>query len=839
MLLQAPPGAGKTTRVPLALIGAIPGISELPGKILMLEPRRLATRAAAERLADQLQEAVGERIGYAVRHEQVRSPRTRVEVLTAGLFLRRLHADPDLEGTSCVVFDEFHERGRDSDLALTLVRDARQQLRTDLRLLLMSATLDLEALTDCLPDARLLSSEGRSYPVITHHQPPRPGERLHAVVKRALEDHALPLLDAEPPAGLGSPTVLVFLPGLREIKQCYRELEACTSLRGWQLCILHGLQSLERQTDALRPSAPGWSGRIVLATSIAESSLTLNGVRLVIDSGLSRRSRYDPGTGMEGLETVPASIASADQRRGRAGRQAPGQCVRLWSPSEQQRRPAQDPPELLRTDPLPLVLDLALWGAGLGEGLSWLEPPPRPALLDGRQQLIAMGALESSGRISPIGRLLAQLSTHPRLGMALLQARHWNCSSLGTDLVALLSERDPLSGIDNGCDLGARLHWLSSRSGERHGTIRRLSCLLQRQLDGLPDLPSHHLSRWGEVPPHSSQEQLAALLLATAFPEWIAQQRPGQPNRYLLRQGRGALLPDHDPLSHSNVLAVARLDLEGRDARIRLALPLSTSWLEALANREGSWEETVSWDSAQQRIRSERRLKLGALTIGSPQQTAPEDGQACSLLLERLQIDGLDILPWGRCSKQLQQRLDLAQRHLGHPWPLRSWKHLAAHPGSWLRDSLLGHHSWQSVQEADLMMALWGDLPWELQARLNQLLPETMAIPSGRAATLEYREGEVYLAVKLQEMFGCRQGPRVLNNTLPVTLELLSPAGHPLQRTQDLEGFWSGSYAAVRRDMRGRYPKHPWPDDPINAVATAATKRRIVQQQIKGRPKGR
>jgi ATP-dependent helicase HrpB len=826
VLLQAPPGAGKTTRVPLALLGAIPGIAGLEGSLVMLEPRRLATRAAAARLADHLGEPVGERIGYAVRHEQKRSSRTRVEVVTAGLFLRRLQADPELEGIDCVVFDEFHERGRDSDLALALVRDARNLVRPDLRLVLMSATLDLGALASRLPNATLLTSEGRAYPVDTHHLPPRPQEPLNRTVLRALETHALPLLDSQPPAGLGAPTVLVFLPGLREIDQCRRLIDTSTSLEHWEVCSLHGQQSLERQAAALRPCPSRWAGRIVLATSIAESSLTLNGVRLVIDSGLSRRSRYDPGTGMEGLETVPASLASAEQRRGRAGRQAPGRCVRLWSPAEQQRRPAQDPPELLRTDPQPLVLDLALWGAGLGDRLTWLDPPAAPALREGRQQLIDLGVLEGNGLCSPLGRQLARLGTHPRLGLALLQARHWNCSPLGADLAALLSERDPLNPQDHGSDLGTRLHWLTDRNGERQSAVRKLSHQLLRQLDALPPLlSSGPLERWGDTPDTSSREELTALLLATAFPGWIALPRPSQPGRYLLRQGRGAQLPAHDPLQQAQALAVARLDLDGADARIRLALPLPMRWLHQLAQREGSWQESVRWDPEQQRVRGERCWRLGALTIGTPQSCQADDHQTVALLLERLQSDGLEVLPWGPRSEQLQKRLDLMQQHHGSPWPLRSWKHLAAHPAAWLTACLQGHHSWHSVQESELIHALWGDLPWELRQSLDHHLPEAITIPSGRRAHLQYREGEVCLAVKLQEMFGCRQGPRVLGDRVPVTLELLSPAGRPLQRTQDLEGFWHGSYRDVRREMRGRYPKHPWPEDPLTAVASARPQR--------------
>jgi len=792
----------------------------------MVEPRRLATRAAATRLAQHLGEAPGGRIGYAVRHEQKRSSRTDVEVVTAGLFLRRLQSDPELDGIDCVIFDEFHERGRDSDLGLTLVRDARQVLRPDLRLLLMSATLDLGDLSRHIPDATVLTSEGRAYPVSTHHIPPRPDERLSNTVLRALEQHALPLVTPEGSRAEGPPTVLVFLPGRREIDQCRISIESCRSLHDWELCTLHGQQSLAVQAEALRPCPPRWMGRIVLATSIAESSLTLEGVRLVIDSGFSRRSRYDPGNGMEGLETVPTSIASADQRRGRAGRQGPGQCVRLWSPAEQQRRPAHDPPELLHTDPQPLVLTLAQWGAGLGDQLPWLDPPPKPSLEEGRAQLIALGALEASGQTSHAGGLLARLSTHPRLGMMLLQARHWNDSDLGADLAALLSERDPLDPRDHGSDLGARLQWLASRSGDGQSTIRRLSQQLQGQVESLPPSPAPMRDAWGTPPEAASLEERAALLLATAFPEWLALRRDGQQGRFLLRQGRGALLADHDPLGGAKALAVARLDLAGANARIQLALALPMAWLEERAVSEGTWHESVHWDAAQERVRAERSLRLGALTIGTPQPTQPSASQACDLLLERLRREGLELLPWNVRSHQLRERLDLLHRHVGPPWPDRSWSHLSAAPHPWLAQPLWGYQSWRDFGEDGLIEALWGDLDWTQRQTLDHLLPTTVTIPSGRKAALHYRDGEICLAVKLQEMFGCREGPRVLEGRLPVTLELLSPAGRPLQRTQDLEGFWLGSYREVRRDMRGRYPKHPWPEDPTTAEATARSRRR-------------
>ena len=847
LLLQAPPGAGKTTRVPLALLEAWGANA---GRILMLEPRRLAAKAAAERLAASLNEPVGATVGYRVRFEQRCSAATRIEVLTDGLFLRRLQADPGLDGVACVIFDEFHERRSEADLALALVREARTVLAPDLRLLVMSATLNLAPLASQLPEAQQVTSEGRSFAVGVTHQAPRPLESLGSQVVRALEQH---WLDQRQPRE----SVLVFLPGQKEIHQCHRALEASSWAQELEICPLHGSLPLAAQSQALA-GARQEGGKVVLASAIAESSLTLQGVTLVIDSGLSRRNRFDPRTGMDALVTGPASQASAEQRRGRAGRLGPGRCVRLWSAADQQGRPAFDPPELLEADPAPLVLQLAQWGAGLGEALPWLDPPPRANLQEGQALLQTLGAVDGAGALTGHGRQLAGLGVHPRLGQLLLRSRALDVADLGCALATLLSERDPLNPQSDGSDLGRRLDWL--RQGGRDPQRQRLLQLQQQlgaQLQALgplePPEPPNASQRQGS--PKGSQSQplgaaqapktgplgpdaLAGELVAHAYPDWVALLRPDAKERYLTRSGRGAQLNPSDPLSGCEVLAIARTDGAGRDCRIHLALPLARASLEALASAAGSNEMLVRWDPQGQRVRCERQRRLGALILQrSPWQDPPPELVKQALLAGLRQDNpvggsgpqGLQLLPWTETSRNLQQRLCLAHQHLGAPWPNRSDSVLLASLESWLGEQLEGLTSAADFQRIELVEALWSGLAWECRRQLDRLLPECVPIPSGRLARLDYSSGVPVLAVKLQEMFGCDDGPRLLEGRLPVSLQLLSPAGRPAAITSDLASFWRSGYRQVRSDLRGRYPRHPWPEDPSTAQATALTKRRLAQ----------
>ena len=812
VLLQAPPGAGKTTRVPLALRAQLDASGLADGRIWMLEPRRLAAKAAAQRLAAELGEPLGQRVGYSVRLESRTSAATRIEVLTSGLFLRRLQADPALEGVACVVFDEFHERGADSDLALALVRQARELVSPKLRLVVMSATLDLAPLAAQLPDAQVLQSEGRSYPVAVDHLRPREGERLDQLVLRALEQHWLDQrVDHE--------TVLVFLPGQREIQACLRAIGATDWGAAIDCVALHGNLPLAAQSQAIAP-APTPEGKVVLATSIAESSLTLAGVRLVIDSGLSRRSRFDPQSGMDGLVTVAASLASAEQRAGRAGRLGPGRCLRLWSPAEQQRRPSFDPPELLEIDPLPLALQLAAWGDPMGGDLDWLDPPPAAPLLEARDLLLQLGAIDAKGTLLPHGKHLAHLGLHPRLAHMLLKGQAMQSLDLACELAALLSERDPLKRDDAGSDLMPRLDWLRRQSGK--APLRQLQEQWRRQVSSLHPEPT--------AAKPEPEAVMAARLLSLAYPERVALARAGSSHRFLMRGGRGALLHPSDPLVGCEALAIATADGQGSDARIGLALPIARAELVALAEAgAGQWQCTAQWDGTSQRVRCEQTLQLGALVLDRRPWPGASGELVQRALLEGLGELGLGALPWNDRSRQLQQRLALAHQRLGEPWPNGHLDHLLSHLNQWIGPHLDGLRSLDELKGLDLCEALWAEAPWRLRAELEDLLPAAMGVPSGRDVPLDYANGEPVLAVKLQEMFGATRTPTVLGGQLPVTVHLLTPAGRPAAITQDLAGFWAGSYQDVRRDLRGRYPKHPWPEDPTQAIATALTKSRLSQ----------
>jgi len=802
LLLQATPGAGKTTRVPLALLECLPE----PSRILLIQPRRLAARSAAQRLAAALHESPGGRVGYSVRFDHRTSKATRLEVMTTGLFLRRLQGDPELVGVGAVVFDEFHERGAEADLALALLRHARQELRPDLLVLLMSATLDLEPLAAGMGGAAVITVPGRSHPVDVLYQVPRERESLSRQVLRGLEEHWLEQRrDGE--------TVLVFLPGQREIGSCLRAIAETPWGMTLECVPLHGHLSLEAQLQAIAPSQSR-AGKIVLATSIAESSLTLTGVRLVIDSGLSRVNRYDPARGMDQLVTQPCSQASATQRCGRAGRLGPGRCLRLWSAAEQARRPAFDPPELLEADPLPLALQLAAWGSGDGTELPWLQPPPPQPLAKARRLLGQMGALNDQGRITAHGKAMAGIGLPPRLSHMLLLAAERGWLEQGCAVAALLSERDPLDPREVGADLMHRLDWL--RRGGRSGPWRELMQQLKKQV-AQAAIPQR---RTAEAGPPPSEDLIAGQLLCWAYPERIALGRGKGDGAVLMRHGGGARLASSDPLCGAEALAIARVEGHQQETRVLLAVAISAAQIETLAGEGASLTLRTRWDGSGGRVRCERVRRLDALELEVTPWPEAEPAAILATLLEAVRSLGLECLPWTPRSRQLQQRLALAHKHLGEPWPDCRDAVLLATLADWLGPQAEGRRSLQELQELDLEEALWGGLDWPQRRSLEALLPASLDVPSGRRVPLIYGTEEVVLAVRLQEMFGCDSTPALLGGSLPLTVHLLSPAGRPCAITRDLAVFWRGGYAQTRRELRGRYPRHAWPEDPTQAQAT-------------------
>lgn len=787
-VLQAPPGAGKTTRVPLALLGE-PWLSG--GRIIMLEPRRIAARAAAGHMASLLGERVGDTVGYRIRMDRRVGPNTRIEVVTEGILTRMLQDDPALDGVGAVIFDEFHERSLNADLGLALALETAE-LRGDLRLLVMSATLDGGPVARLLGDVPVVSSEGRAFPVETHHRPPRPGEAIEDAVARAVRD-AL----AEETGSL-----LVFLPGAREIRRVQAKLSGLGD--GVVVAPLYGDLPAAAQDQAIRP-APAGTRKVVLATNIAETSLTIEGVRVVIDSGLARAPRFDPRTGMSRLETVTIARAAADQRRGRAGRTEPGVCWRLWAKAGEGAMAPFDPPEILVADLAPLALELALWGGG---DLAWLDPPPAAALAQARALLAELGAIDPDGRPTAHGKAMARLPLHPRLAHMVLRAKAEGVGGTAAELAAILEGRRPSPETD----LRSSIELLHRDRGDPAvARLREAARDIARRFD---------LKGGGGAGD-------AGALLALAYPDRVARRRPGGRGSFLLANGRGAALRDSDPLAGADYLAVAETDDAGREARILAAAPLDEATLEAVLGDRIAWVETVAWDAAEQAVAARRQRRLGALVLADAALPNPDPAAVANALLEGVRRLGLDVLPWRDGAVALRRRAGFARALEGEAWPDWSDAALTETLAEWLGPHLSGMRRRTDLDRLDLAQILSTALGWERQRTLDTLAPATIPIPSGRRAALDYADpAQPVLAVKLQEMFGQAETPRVGNGRVPVAIHLLSPAGRPLQVTRDLAGFWAGSYAEVRKDMRGRYPRHPWPDDPLAAPATARAKPR-------------
>lgn len=785
-VLQAPPGAGKTTRVPLALLDE-PWLGR--SKVVMLEPRRIAARAAAGHMASLLGEKAGDTVGYRIRMDRRIGPDTRIEVVTEGILTRMLQDDPALEGVGAVIFDEFHERSLNADLGLALALETAA-LRDDLRLLVMSATLDGGPVARLLGDAPVVTSEGRAYPVETRHLPPRPGEAIEDAVARAVRD-AL----AEETGSL-----LVFLPGAREIRRVQAKLAGLGD--GVVVAPLYGDLPAAAQDQAIRP-APAGTRKVVLATNIAETSLTIEGVRVVIDSGLARAPRFDPRTGMSRLETVTIARAAADQRRGRAGRTEPGVCWRLWAKAGEGAMAPFDPPEILVADLAPLALELALWG---GDDLAWLDSPPAAALAQARALLADLGAIDADGRPTAHGKAMARLPLHPRLAHMVLRAKAKGIGGTAAELAAILEGRRPSPETD----LRASIEALHRDRGDPG---------VARLREAARDIARRFGLKGGGGD--------AGALLALAYPDRVARRRPGSRGSFLLANGRGAALRESDPLAAAEYLAVAETDDAGREARILAAAPLDETTLEAVLGDRIAWVETVAWDSAEQAVAARRQRRLGALVLADAALPNPDPAAVATALLEGVRRLGLDALPWRDGAVALRRRTGFARALEGEAWPDWSDAALTETLAEWLGPHLGGMRRRSDLDRLDLAQILSTSLGWEQQRALDALAPATIPIPSGRRAALDYADpAQPVLAVKLQEMFGQAETPRVGGGRVPVAIHLLSPAGRPLQVTRDLAGFWAGSYAEVRKDMRGRYPRHPWPDDPLAAPATARAKPR-------------
>ncbi|MCU0757665.1 MAG: ATP-dependent helicase HrpB [Steroidobacteraceae bacterium] len=812
VVLEAPPGAGKSSVVPLVLARQ-PWVRDR--RILVLEPRRLAARAVARRMAQTLREAVGETVGYRMRLETRVGPRTRIEVITEGVFTRLLQEDPALEGVAAVVFDEFHERSLQADLGLALSLDARAQLESDLRLVVMSATLDGAPVAALLGEVPRVTSAGRAFPVETRYLgkglpllpggPDSPEQAAALAVRRALRE--------------AEGDVLVFLPGAAEIRRVQERLAG----EPVRVLPLYGELAADEQDAALEPDSQG-PRRVILATNVAETSLTIPGIRVVVDSGLVRRSRFDPMTGMSRLETQRISRASADQRQGRAGRVAPGVCYRLWSEGAQRSLPAFTPPEIVDADLAPLALELAGWGAQDAAALRWLDAPPAATLAGARELLGRLGALDGAGRLTPHGRALARIPAHPRLAHLLVEARRRGLGALGAELAALLSDRDLLRGASatglapqRDADVATRLEllrgeWAGGATADRGGLARARRAVQM-------------FERLGGAGGGGGRGDAADVgrLLACAYPDRIGRLRGGaEAGRFALANGRGAAFAHVDRLARSEFIVAVELDDRDREARILLAAALGREALEdAAAGRIATLDE-VTWSAREEAVVARRIERLDALVIAEKPLQPPPREAAAAAMLEGLRELGLAALPWDADTRTLRARIELA-RAKSLPgtaaWPPFDDAALLDGLGEWLAPWLEGVTRRAHLARLPLADALRARLGHEPQRQLDAWLPTHLTLPTGSRIRIDYLDDLApCAAMRMQEVFGLAETPRIANGTLPVTFKLLSPAQRPLQVTRDLASFWRNAYVEVRKDMRGRYPKHYWPEDPLGAA---------------------
>jgi len=793
-VLVAPPGAGKTTRVPLALLDEAWATNK---KILVLEPRRLAARAAAARMASTSNEKVGDTVGLRVRFGSKVSKRTRIEVVTEGVFTRLIVDDPSLQGVAAVLFDEFHERSLDADLGLALTRDAQQGLRDDLKLLVMSATLDAARVAALLGNAPVIESEGRAFPVETRYL----GRDPRAPIERQVADAVERALRVEP----GS--LLVFLPGAGEIRRTEALLRERIRDAAVDVVALFGALDAREQDLAISRSPPG-RRKVVLATSIAETSITIEGVRVVVDCGLSRVPRYEPDVGLTRLETVRVSRAAADQRRGRAGRTEEGICYRLWDEPQTGSLEPYTRPEILSADLSALVLDLAQWGAADPAKLAFLDPPPRAALTEAKALLTELSAIDSDGRITEEGRRLRNLPLPPRLARMVVDAAAEGAGMLAANIAAVLTERG-LGGDD--VDLGQRLDQFRRDRSRRAEDARAMAQRWTQTVDGKIDDGEHS----------------AGALLALAYPDRIAKNRGGGGGAFLLASGRGGAVDPASPLAREPFLAVAELTGAAASARIVLAAPITLAEIEARFARQIEEDETVAFDLTSASLRARRQRRLGALTLTDQTMPASPNLENASLLAEGIARSGLRRLPWSKAQLQLCNRVMFLHRAEGDEWPDLSDEALARTATEWLAPFLIGKIALSQIGADELGAALDTMMPWRLRSRLDAEAPTHFAAPSGSAVPIDYEAEEgPKLSIRVQELFGLSVHPTIAGGRVPLLIELLSPAHRPVQMTRDLPGFWRGSYKDVRTDLRGRYPKHPWPEDPLTAAPTRRAKRR-------------
>ena len=798
-VLVAPPGAGKTTRVPLALLDAPWAKGK---KIIVLEPRRIAARASAERMAHTLGEKVGETVGYRVRFGSKISRATRIEVVTEGIFSRQILGDPELDGVAAVLFDEFHERSLDADLGLALARDAQTGLREDLRILVMSATLDGARVAKLLGEAPVVASEGRAFPVETRYL----GRKADAQVERQMADAIATALRADP----GS--VLAFLPGAAEIRRTQNFLAERIHDASIEIVPLFGALDASVQDRAIAPPPKGHR-KVVLATSIAETSLTIEGVRIVVDSGLARVPRYEPDIALTRLETVRASRAAVDQRRGRAGRTEPGVCYRLWDEPQTASLAAYTQPEILSADLSSLVLDLAQWGVTDPASLAFLDPPPTPALKEARELLRELEALDADGRMTDEGRSLRALALPPRLARMIVDSHRLGAGRAAADIAVVLTERG--LGGDH-VDLDVRLEAFrrdrSQRAEAARNQAQRWAAQVAADEKARPeadDLPSN------------------GVMLAFAFPDRVAKNRGN--GSFVLANGRGAALEPTAALSRAPYIAVAELTGTAMQGRILLAAPITQAEIEARFAGQIEAADEVFFDRGSMALRARRRKSLHAITLSEAPLAIEPSEETARILAEGLVAAGLDQLPWSKPTKQWRDRVMFLRAaesaSSDNPWPDLSDDALKAQRETWLVPALLDKTSLKSFSAGDLSEAMLALVPWSLRARLEKEAPTHFEAPTGTQLAIDYEaEQGPTIAVRIQELFGLTSHPSIARGAIPLVLELLSPAHRPVQVTRDLPGFWRGSYAAVRSDLRGRYPRHPWPEDPASAMPTRRVK---------------